>query len=252
MGDIIVTPLGTISPYPKGNMNCPCFLVEYNGTKILLDCGNGAIRHLNMPNDLKNLNVILSHFHKDHIGDIGSIQYASFCHHNLGQLDEKVKIFLPSEDFGDNRKSILENEESYCEYFDMVDTRIGDFDVSFHDNKSHSINSYMTRLDNGEASIVYTSDIGMTNYDDLVSFCENADLLICESSFLRCHNSLCETHMRACDAGMLARDAQVGELLLTHFWPEEDKRLYLEEALEAFPNSHVAEELQKIKILRKN
>ncbi len=78
MSVVIVTPLGTVSPYPKGNMNCPCFLVEYNGVKILLDCGNGAIRHLNFPNDLKGLNVILSHFHKDHIGDIGSIQYALF------------------------------------------------------------------------------------------------------------------------------------------------------------------------------
>lgn len=251
MSDVIVTPLGTVSPYPKGNMNCPCFLVEYNGVKILLDCGNGAIRHLNFPNDLKGLNVILSHFHKDHIGDIGSIQYASFCHHNLGQLDDKVKVFLPSEDFRDNRKSILGNEESYCEYFDMSDTKIGDFDVSFHDNKSHSINSYMTRLDNGEVSIVYTSDIGMTNYDDLVSFCHGADLLICESSFLCSHNSLCKTHMRAYYAGCLAKDSKVGELLLTHFWPEEDKKLYLEEARCVFPNSNAAEELQKIKVLKR-
>lgn len=252
MSDVIVTPLGTVSPYPKGNMNCPGFLVEHNGIKILLDCGNGSIRYLAMPQDLKNLNVILSHFHKDHIGDVGSIQYASFCHHNLGQLDDKVKIFLPSEDFCDNRKSILENGESYCEYFDMTDTKIGDFDVFFHDNDSHSIRSYMTKLDNGEVRVVYTSDIGITNYDDLVSFCHGVDLLICESSFLRRHNSSCKTHMRAYDAGCLARDAGVGELLLTHFWPEEDKKLYLEEALEVFPNSKVAEEGKKIKVLRKN
>lgn len=30
MSKIIITPLGTISPYTKGNMNCPGFLVEYN------------------------------------------------------------------------------------------------------------------------------------------------------------------------------------------------------------------------------
>ena len=59
MSKIIITPLGTISPYTKGNMNCPGFLVEYNSKKILLDCGNGITRLLNFPNDLKDLNVIL-------------------------------------------------------------------------------------------------------------------------------------------------------------------------------------------------
>ena len=44
MSEIIITPLGTISPYTKGNMNCPGFLVEYNNKKILLDCGNGITR----------------------------------------------------------------------------------------------------------------------------------------------------------------------------------------------------------------
>ena len=49
MNKIIITPLGTISPYTKGNMNCPGFLVEYNNQKILLDCGNGITRLLNLP-----------------------------------------------------------------------------------------------------------------------------------------------------------------------------------------------------------
>ena len=29
MSKIVVTPLGTISPYTKGNMNCPGFLILY-------------------------------------------------------------------------------------------------------------------------------------------------------------------------------------------------------------------------------
>ena len=71
MNKIIITPLGTISPYPKNNMNCPGFLVEYNNHKILLDCGNGTTRLLNMENDLKNfiikiISVILVHFNMHH------------------------------------------------------------------------------------------------------------------------------------------------------------------------------------------
>ena len=52
MSKILITPLGTISPYTKGNMNCPGFLVKYHNKKILLDCGNGITRLLNFPEDL--------------------------------------------------------------------------------------------------------------------------------------------------------------------------------------------------------
>ena len=52
MSKIIITPLGTISPYTKGNMNCPGFLIEYNNKKILLDCGNGITRLLDLRKDL--------------------------------------------------------------------------------------------------------------------------------------------------------------------------------------------------------
>ena len=30
MSEIIITPLGTVSSYAKGDMNCPGFLVRYN------------------------------------------------------------------------------------------------------------------------------------------------------------------------------------------------------------------------------
>ena len=35
MSEITITPLGTISPYTKGNMNCPGILINYNNKKIL-------------------------------------------------------------------------------------------------------------------------------------------------------------------------------------------------------------------------
>ena len=74
MMKINITPLGTVSPYPKGNMNCPGLLADYNGHKILLDCGNGITSLLNMPDDLQNLHIIVTHYHKDHFGDLGALQ----------------------------------------------------------------------------------------------------------------------------------------------------------------------------------
>ena len=56
--------------------------------------------------------------------------------------------------------------------------------------------------------------------------------------------------MTAYDAGILASKSNTQKLLLTHFWPEEDKRLYLEEAKQIFENVEVAEESKKL-ILRR-
>lgn len=249
MSKISITPLGTISPYSKDNMNCPGFLIEYKEHKILLDCGNGITRILKFPEDLNNLNVIISHYHKDHIGDIGSLQYASFVYHNLKLLNDKIKIYLPKEDFNYEKKSILSNNDSYAEYIETEDNysfNIDDLNISLCDNKSHTIESFMIKIQNDDFKIVYTSDIGITNFDKLINFCMDADLLICESSFLKKHNNISKTHMTAYDAGVLANKAKVKKLLLTHLWPEEDKKSYLEEAKQNFENVEVAYEEKKI------
>ena len=253
MSEIIITPLGTVSPYAKGNMNCPGFLVRYNDKNILLDCGNGITRLFSFPEDLKDLNVIITHYHKDHFGDLGALQYASYIYHNLRLLDEKIKIYLPLNDFAFNKASIISNNESYSEYYDINDSYlffVDDLKITFEDNNSHNIKSYMVKLQNEDLKIIYTSDIGTTNFDKLVDFCTDADLIICESSYLQKHKANSKTHMTAYVAGVLASKANAKRLLLTHFWPEEDKKLYLEEALQSFYNVETAVENKKI-ILRK-
>ena len=102
MSKVVIIPLGTISPYTKNDMNCPGYLIKYNNKKILLDCGNGITRLLSFPNDLENLNVIITHYHKDHFGDLGALQYASYVYHNLGLLSDKIKIYIPENDFAFN------------------------------------------------------------------------------------------------------------------------------------------------------
>lgn len=50
-----VTPLGTVSPYPKGTCNCPGFLVQSGDKKVLLDCESGISRLLHFPEIDKKL-----------------------------------------------------------------------------------------------------------------------------------------------------------------------------------------------------
>lgn len=250
--EIIIKVLGTVSPYTKGDMNCPGFLIEYKGQKILLDCGNGITRLLKFPDILENLHVIITHYHKDHYGDLGAIQYASFSYHNLGLLKDKVKVYLPKNEYDSNKKAIISNVNSYTDYIEIADEdiiKIDDLTIQFKNNKSHAIESFMIKIENTNHSLIYTSDIGTTNFDDLIEFCKNTDLIICESSFIKQHNSSSKTHLTAYDASILASKANTKQLVLTHFWPEEDKKLYLEEAKENFNNTEVAEE-GKILVLK--
>ncbi len=254
MSKIEIIPLGTVSPYPKENMNCPGFLIKYNNKNVLLDCGNGITRLLKLPKDLENLNVIITHYHKDHFGDIGALQYASYVYHNLGILNSKIKIYLPENDINFSKQMIISSPESYAEYFDINDNfsfSVDDLNVSFKDNNSYSIESFMVKLQNKEFKIVYTSDVGITNFNALIDFCKDADLLICESSFLKRHNSNSKAHLTAYDASILAKKSNSKKLLLTHFWPEEDKNSYLNEAMQNFQNVEASHENKKLVLERR-
>lgn len=244
-----ITPLGTVSPYPKGEMNCPGYLVEYKGYRLLIDCGNGVSRLMTMPDMLNNLYVVVSHYHKDHFGDLGALQYASFVYHNLGILTQPVKIFIPDNDFANNKLAIVSNTESFTEYHYISDGfsfMIDDLEVSFANNLSHTIEAFMVKVQCRDFKIAYTADMGNTNLSHVAEFCNDSDLLICESSLLLSHNGNRARHLTAYDAGLLAKQANVKRLMLTHFWPEEDKNRYVDEAKKVFENTFAAEELVKI------
>lgn len=262
MNEFSVTPLGTVSPYPNKNSNCPGLLVQSGDKKVLLDCGSGVSRLMKFPDDLKNLVIVISHMHIDHYSDLGSFANASLCYHRLGLLNEKLKVFYPfgcdsiSHDIINYINStgymdiipyssegyFLDNDQGYC--FNQIE--IGDMKLSFLENV-HDVCTFSVKIVSNEQSMVYTSD---TSYNEkLVEFCKGVDLLISESTFLRGQHCT-KWHMYAYEAGMLAKNAKVKKLMLTHFWPEIDKSGYVREAKEYFNNVVAAREGKKF-ILRK-
>ena len=265
MSEFSVTPLGTVSPYPKDGKNCPGFLVEYKDNKIMLDCGNGCLSRLDLINDLRNLRIIISHLHGDHYGDLLSLIPTVYVYKKLGYIKNSPDIYIPDGDYyvddrcGDaNPKKERLPDYNLLKFLgEQYDTYIKEYE-ELNDNweginvKSmkvpHQINSNAIKLTTPEGTIVYSSDTGTNNR--LKEFAKNADLLICESTFLKGQYRAVNAHLYAHEAGKTARDAKVKKLLLTHFWPELDKQLYLDEALEVFPNTEVAEEGKKLIIRR--
>lgn len=78
----------------------------------------------------------------------------------------------------------------------------------------------------------------------MISFCCN--LLICESTLLRHQTKKNDYHLYAHEAAEIANNAQVKQLLLTHFWPEIPSLEYQKEAREIFPNTSASYEGQKL------
>lgn len=242
--------LGTQSPYVTGFHNCPGFLIESEQHRIMLDCGSGTHRMLKFPDDLHNLHVLLTHLHRDHYNDIFNIQYASYVFHNLGRIDKPVDIYLP---MSPKRiyEDIIDEVNSYAKYhkikFSTV-VHIGDMKLMLLE-VDHSVETYAVRITDGQNTVVYTSDTSFSSREDIVQFAKNANLLICESSLLKKHGFPdINSHLTAYQAATIAKEADVDKLLLTHFWPEEDKKNYLMEAKQVFRNTYVGIEGMTIEL----
>lgn len=264
--------LGTVSPYCKDTKNCPGYLITCGNKKVLLDCGNGISRNLNLPEDLEELSIIISHLHKDHYGDLLSLGYATYIFHNLGYIQERVKVYLPEPDI----ESILEDckdtdgwatsrlikrpiidymflqqfgNEHYFEfitYNEQTKLHIGDMRIDFAKNP-HPINTFATRVTTNDKTIVYSSDTGYKN-NILLDFAKDSDILICESTYLRGQVRNTDNHLYAYEAAQIAKDANTKTLILTHFFPEIDKEEYVNEAKKYFENTEPAEEGKVLKL----
>lgn len=240
--------LGVESPHGTETHNCPGFFITQGNTKILLDCGSGTHKLLNFPSDLNNLSVIISHLHRDHYNDIYNIQYSSFVYRDQKRIEKPVDIYLPATP-KKKYEDITEEENSFVNYHTIsksTNLRIGDIDVSFCET-DHPVETYAVKLSSGGKTIVYTADTSFSAKDRLVGFAKGADLLISESSLLTSYGfHEINSHLTAKQASIIAKEANVGALMLTHFWPEELPENYVEEAKSIFTKVIAANEGQII------
>ena len=239
--------LGSVSPYQNKNNNCPGFLVEKKDKRYLLDCGSGITRELNIPSDLKNLTIIISHLHRDHYADLLTLGYATYVYHKLGVLKEKVKVYIPNEDSID--KTYLENMNEHYFEFKIYDEKTileDNLKITFRKNP-HPVLTFSMKVEDEKTKLVYSSDTGYKE-NTLEDFSKHADLLICETTFLENQKGEIDNHLTTKEAGIIAKKAKVKRLMITHTWPEINKNLYLEETKKIFKNTIIAKEGKVLKL----
>ncbi len=265
--------LGSVAPYCKNGKNCPGYLLIEGEKKILLDCGNGITNYMDMEKDLENMTIIISNFQPDHYGDLSSIGEAIDLFQKFGFLKKRVKLYLPKVEnsiirrLGNMEFSVEKNKEEYEkerrnqryvesiayhhsfdveEYGRNTKLQIGDMNIRFYQTL-HPTNTYAVRIESPTGKFVYSAD---TYYDEnLIDFFQDANTLLCEASLLKGQARTCE-HLYAYEAANLAFKSNVGQLLLTHFWPEITKERYVEEAKNHFENTKAVEEGKVYKLLK--
>jgi ribonuclease Z len=131
--------LGTSAMVPTKERNVQSIYLDYNGEGILLDCGEGTQRQLQLANlnAQKITTILISHWHGDHVsGLIGLLQtIGNFC----GQ-EKTIKIFGPPD-----TKKYLNNLLSSCIFENTLNLEVIEIDAPqlqlFFENNDYELHA---------------------------------------------------------------------------------------------------------------
>jgi ribonuclease BN (tRNA processing enzyme) len=220
-----MTVLGCSTAAPDPATPTAGFLVEWGGTAVLLDVGQGVIRNLQKvldPHDLAA--IVIGHMHADHYLDVVGLRYL----YPWGEAaPDPLPIHLPPG--GRARMDALAN---------AVSERVGFFDAAFtakeYDPDSvltigelrlrfvrgrHYVPAWGVVIDAPDGSrLAYTGDTGPSaSVEDGV---RGADLLLVESALWSAtHDDEERGHLTPEEAIDLARRADARSAILVHYAP---------------------------------
>lgn len=209
-----ITVIGYWGGFPAKNEATSGYLFEDKGFKLLVDCGSSVISQLQnyvKPEELHA--VILSHYHHDHVCDIGTLQYARLIKGYLGMDIPALPIYGHTEDQKGFMSLTYKGVMTGIEYDPNKELHVGPFSITFLKTK-HPAPCYAMRIETESASVVYTADTSY--FEELISFSNNVDLVISECNLYAGMDGSGAGHMTSTDAGNLAKKANAGHLLLTH------------------------------------
>ncbi|MDF0726935.1 MBL fold metallo-hydrolase [Cytobacillus sp. S13-E01] len=222
-----VTVVGFWGGFPGVNEATSGYLIQDNGFNLLLDCGSGVVAQLQNYIKVEELDaVIISHYHHDHIADIGPLQYARLISKSLVAGVSELPIYGHTLD----RDGFTKLQYKGCTVgidYQPEGIQIGPFSISFLMTK-HPVPCYAMRISNGNKTVVFTADTSY--FEELTSFSVEADLLICECNLYEGQNGAAYGHMTSSDAGNVAGKANVKNLLLTHLPHFGNHQLLIEQA----------------------
>lgn len=228
--EISVTILGSGTCVPSLRRSACSVLIKIKNEALLFDSGAGTMRRLLEAGiEIYDISyVFYSHFHPDHTGELVPFLFSNkypdgtrrqipitfvagkgFC----AFYDKLKAVYGHWIELGPGLINVVELDNT------NYDTRRFDFFKVESVPVIHSEESIAFKITSlGGTSVVYSGDTDFS--DNLVALSQNTDLLICEAAL---PDSLkVKGHLTPSLAGQIASNAQVKQLVLTHFYPECD------------------------------
>jgi ribonuclease BN (tRNA processing enzyme) len=236
-----LTVLGKSPSWQDAGGACSGYLIEEDGTTVLLDCGNGVFSKLRRYRDYTGVDaVVISHLHADHFLDLVPFAYALtyaprqqpapvarwagtetparphlYAPHGAIELFRRMVGCWGNED-------LIENAFEIEEFAPESVIDIGSMRFSFQD-VPHFTETFAVDIcsTNGGGRITYGADCSPN--EALVKFAKGTDLLIVEATLPRPERTGVRGHLTPEEAADHACRAGVKRVLLTHVSDELDE-----------------------------
>ncbi len=220
-----LTVLGCSTAAPHPATPTAGFLVEWDSTAILLDCGQGVIRNLQRVLDPHALSaIVIGHMHADHYLDIVGLRYL----YPWGErAPDPLPIYLPPggrprldalATAVSERAGFFDAAFDAIEYDPAQELAVGDLRLRFVQGR-HYVPAWGVVIDAPDGTrLAYTGDTGPSrSVEDGV---RGADLLLVESALgLAAHDDPERGHLTPQEAIELARSADARSAILVHYGP---------------------------------
>jgi ribonuclease BN (tRNA processing enzyme) len=235
-----LTAIGTSGSYPGPDSSASCYLLEAeerNRTwRVLLDLGSGALGSLQKYADATGIDaVFLSHLHADHCLDLCGY-YVMRKYHPAGALP-RIPVYGPADTARRMAKAYdLDENPGMNEEFDFIPyaaaaLQVGPFTVTARE-VVHPVTAYALRVEAHGRVLAYSGDSGVCpGLDDTA---RDADVFLCEASFIEGEPNPPDLHLTGAEAGRTAAGAGAQRLLLTHIPPWHDPEVVLGEAVQEY------------------
>jgi len=231
-----LTVIGCSGSFPGPDSPSSCYLAEAEGFRLVIDMGNGALGVLQRYAGLFGIDAIcVSHLHADHCIDVGSYWIAR----QFAPDGPKppIPVYGPPGTADRVRPHLGSGsaEHAYAAFdfrdLDAGELAIGPFRVTT-ERMNHPVETFGFRVEHAGWRLAYSADTGETGA--LVRLAGDADVLLCEASYLDDPGNAQNVHLTARQAGEHAARAGVGQLILTHLVPWNDRERSLSEAAQAY------------------
>ncbi len=276
--ELVMHFLGTGGAVPSKDRNHPGLLVEFSGTKLLIDCGEGAQRQA-MEQGVAIYDVdavLLTHCHIDHVAGLLPLATTVDLLHG-----RRLKVYGPA---ADSESTLDISDFEMIEYREVNpgdEVEIGDLRVLVYESE-HEVPTVDYRIETpkipgkadpkyirkvptwkrrevllrgerpysltkpGKISVYVKGDGRPANPENI----RGCQVLVHEACFENKEEAVRYSHSTHLEAAEVARKAGVDLLVLTHLSTKVDPERMREEAREVFPVVVVAHDGLRVRVRR--